>query len=150
MMPVDGTGAPQLLLHSEHGERAGALSWDSKWIAYDSTESGRREVWIQPVPPNGSRRQVSSGGGFGPQWREDGRELFYVAADGQMMAVAITPGRTPIVGAVTPLFQTLRREGAAGFRVSPDGTRFLISRPPDLSETDPITVIVNWRSTIRR
>jgi hypothetical protein len=151
MIPADGSGPPQLLLHSPAGERAGKLSPDMKWIAYDSTESGRREIWLQPMPPapSGNRWQVSNGGGFAPQWRGDGRELFYLAADGKMMAVAITPGPTPIIGASTPLFQTLRREGASGFQVSRDGSQFLLSGPPDLADTDPITVIVNWARTSR-
>jgi hypothetical protein len=119
-----------------------------KWIAYDSTESGRREVWIQPYPPTGDRWQVTTTGGINPQWRGDGKELFYVAADGMLTAVAIGPGASPQVGSATPLFQTLRREGAAGFAMSADGRRFLLAMPPSGLDVTPITVRLNWRSAI--
>jgi hypothetical protein len=121
-----------------------------RWIAYDSTESGRREIWIQPLPPNGSRWHVSTGGGFSPRWRGDGRELFYLAPDGMLIAVPVTPGPTPIIGAPTRLFQTMRREGGAGVAVSHDGQRFLVNAPPTTGDSEPITVIVNWRSMIAR
>jgi len=121
-----------------------------KRIAYDSTESGRREVWIQPFPPTGDRWQVSTNGGTSPQWRRDGKELFYIAADGMLTAVSVGSGPVPVIGAATPLFQTLRREGAAGFHVSSDGQRFLMSVPPEYGEMTPITVRLNWRSTIEQ
>src|SRR5262249_37840488 len=97
MIPADGDGVPQVVLHGPPGERDGHLSPDMTWIAYDSTEAGGREVWLQPMPPNGTRWQVSTLGGVSPRWRDDGRELFYVAPDGNMMAVAFTPGPTPVV-----------------------------------------------------
>jgi Tol biopolymer transport system component len=146
-IPVNG-GRRELLLNSTHGERDGKLSPDMHWIAYDSTESGRREIWIQPLPPNGSRWQVSNGGGTAARWRADGRELFYIAADGKLMAVPVTPGETPKFGSPTALFQTLQREGGGSYTPSPDGQRFLVNVPLTAAETNPISVIVNWRSTI--
>ncbi len=149
-VPLDGKGQPELLLNSPHGERDGKLSPDMRWIAYDSTESGRREVWIQPLPPNGSRWQVSNGGGTVPRWRSDGRELFYIAADGKLMAVPVSPGETPKFGSAIALFQTQQREGGGSYTPSADGQRFLINAPLGPEETDPISVIVNWRSMIGR
>jgi serine/threonine protein kinase len=150
VVPVGHGGAPTLLLHTEHGERDGKLSPDMRWIAYDSTESGRREIWIQPMPPNGSRWQVSTTGGFSPRWREDNRELFYSAAGGALMSVPVAAGPTPVLGAPVRLFQTVQVEGGSGFAVSPDGQRFLLTAPPQLADADPITVIVNWRSAIEK
>jgi serine/threonine protein kinase len=148
-IPVSGTGQPELLLKSPAGERDGKLSPDMHWIAYDSTESGRREIWIQPLPPNGSRWQVSNGGGTVARWRADGRELFYIAADGKLTAVPVSPGETPKFGAAIALFQTLQREGGA-YTPSADGQRFLINAPLGPAEADPISVIVNWRSAIAK
>jgi Tol biopolymer transport system component len=147
-VPVSGAGQPELLLNSPAGERDAKLSPDLHWIAYDSTESGRREIWIQPLPPNGSRWQVSNGGGTAPRWRADGRELFYIAADGKLVAVPVAPGETPKFGAAVALFQTLQREGGGNYTPSADGQRFLINAPLGSSEAEPISVIVNWRSTI--
>jgi eukaryotic-like serine/threonine-protein kinase len=147
-IPVSGAGQPELLLKSPAGERDGKLSPDMHWIAYDSTESGRREIWIQPLPPNGSRWQVSNGGGTAARWRADGRELFFIAADGKLMAVPVSPGETPKFGAAIALFQTLQREGGGTYTPSADGQRFLLNVPLGLAETDPIRVMVNWRSAI--
>jgi Tol biopolymer transport system component len=148
VVAADGRAPGKLVIQSEHGERSGAFSPDMKWIAYDSTESGRRDVWIQPFPPTGDRWQVSTTGGISPRWRGDGRELFYVGADGMMMAVSIGSGSAPVIGAATPLFQTLRREGTPGFAVSADGQRFLLTVPPSGSDVTPITVRLNWRAAI--
>jgi Tol biopolymer transport system component len=145
---VSGGGPPELLLSSANGERDGRLSPDMHWIAYDSTESGRREIWIQPIPPNGGRWQVSNGGGTSVRWRGDGRELFYIAANGKLTAVPVSPGDAPKFGTPIALFQTQQREGGGSYTPSPDGQRFLINAPLGPAETDPISVIVNWRAAI--
>jgi len=150
VVAADGRTPGTLVIQSQHGERGGKFSPDVKWIAYDSTESGRREVWIQPFPPTGDRWQVSTTGGISPQWRRDGRELFYIAADGILTAVSVGPGPVPVIGSATPLFQTLLREGAAGFHASSGGQRFLMMVPPPYAEVTPITVRLNWRSTIEQ
>ena len=138
VVAADGRTPATLVIQSQHGERGGTFSPDVKWIAYDSTESGRREVWIQPFPPTGDRWQVSTTGGISPQWRRDGRELFYIAADGMLTAVSVAPGPVPGIGAATPLFQTLVQEGAAGFLVSSDCRRFLMTVPPPYADVTPI------------
>jgi serine/threonine-protein kinase len=129
------------VIDSQHGERSGTFSPDTKWIAYDSTESGRREVWIQPFPPNGNRWQVSTAGGATPQWQGDGKQLFYIAGDGMLTSVSVGRGAAPLIGRATPLFQSLRR---AGYSVSPDGQRFLMTVPPGPADVVPITVRLNW------
>jgi Tol biopolymer transport system component len=150
VVAADGRTPGTLVIQSQHGERGGAFSPDMTWIAYDSTESGRREVWIQPFPPSGDRWQVSTTGGIAPQWRRDGKELFYIAADGMLTAVSIGPGTAPVIGGPAPLFQTLHREGGAGFHVSSDGKRFLMSLPPTADAVTPITVRLNWRSAMEQ
>jgi Tol biopolymer transport system component len=147
-IPVSGGGPAEMLLNSANGERDGKLSPDMHWIAYDSTESGRREIWIQPIPPNGGRWQVSNGGGTSARWRGDGKELFYIAADGKLTAVPVSPGDAPKFGTPIALFQTQQREGGDGYTPSPDGQRFLINAPLGPADTDPISVIVNWRAAI--
>ena len=90
------------------------------------------------------------GGGFSPRWRRDGREIYYVAADGKLTAVAVRGGTTPEFGSPAPLFQTMFRQGAYGsYAVSHDGQRFLMNVPPD-AEMTPVTVVVNWEAALKR
>jgi serine/threonine protein kinase len=149
--PVSGPGKPRAVVNSEHSEREGRFSPDGLWIAYDSTESGRREVWVQPFPPTGSKWQVSTTGGFSPRWRQDSTELFFIATDGRLMATPITLGATVKFDAPTPLFQTMFREALYGaYEVAADGKRFLINVPPDGRDAKPITVVINWAELLNR
>jgi hypothetical protein len=146
-----GVAEPPIpVAQTAHGEREGRFSPDGRWIAYDSTETGRREAWIQPFPPTGARWQISRTGGVSPQWRPDGKELFYVAGDGKLMAVAIeTAGNAVKAGSPLALFQTIYQGGVyAHYAASSDGQRFLVPVPPALEDAAPITVVVNWTSTL--
>jgi Tol biopolymer transport system component len=148
---LSGDRKPFPVAQSPHGEREGAFSPDVRWLAYDSTETGRREVWVQPFPPTGARWQISTAGGVSPRWRGDGRELFYVAADGRLTAVPITAGAGFQWGAPRALFETPFRSGTyAPLQVSDDGQRFLMQKAPDTAEESPITVIVNWTARLPR
>jgi Tol biopolymer transport system component len=148
--PLAHDQTPFPVAQTEHGEREGTFSPDVRWLAYDSTETGQREVWVQPFPPTGARWQISTTGGVSPRWRADGRELFYVAADGRLMAVAVTPGPTFRWSAPQALFETIFRGGTyAPFAVSRDGQRFLMNTPSRI-DAAPITVIVNWPERVGR
>jgi serine/threonine protein kinase/Tol biopolymer transport system component len=150
-LPLSGDRRPFPVVQTEAGEREGQLSPDSRWMAYDSSATGRREVWIQSFKNPNSRWRISSGGGFSPRWRGDGKELYYVAADGKVMAVSIGSGNTPQPGTPVALFQTMFREGAYGsYAVSRDGQRFLLKIPPDRGDLTPITVVINWTSALVR
>jgi serine/threonine protein kinase len=150
-LSVDDGQKPFPVVRTEHAERGGRLSPDVRWVAYDSTESGRREVWVQPFPPTGSKWQISTRGGSSPRWRGDGKELFYIAADGNLNAVAIDAGRTFQSSAPQPLFQTIfRGDVTQGYTVSPDGKRFLINVPPGVDEITPITVVTNWTALLHK
>ena len=93
--------------------------------------------------------QVSSAGGQEPRWRQDGKELFYVSADGKMMAVAVTTGASFKVGSPLALFQTHRRQPFSlpdvfSYDVSGDGQRFLILTKVDEANAAPLSVLLNW------
>jgi hypothetical protein len=129
----------------------GEFSPDGRWLVYESNESGRYEVYVQPFPQAGGKWQVSSAGGTQPRWRRDGRELYYVAPDARLMAVAVAPGvdSTALnLGAPVPLFQTRLVSVSGGparqsYAVARDG-RFLMSTIVDDPSPSPITVVVNW------
>ncbi len=124
----------------------GTLSPDGRWLAYASDVSGRYEVYVQSFPGGGGKRQVSTGGGSSPRWRRDGRELFYYAADGKLMAAAVKNGESFETGAAVSLFEfragTL--QGLAPYAVTADGQRFLINAMVETEPNAPLTVVVNW------
>jgi WD40-like Beta Propeller Repeat len=128
-------------------EREAHFSPDSRWIAYASNETGRSEVYVQSFPPSGFKMRVSSEGGREPRWREDGRELFYLAADGFLMSVPVTAGRGLEAGIASPLFDTpwdsWNLANTLMYDVSSDGQRFLFACIGDDAEP-AITVIFNW------
>jgi Tol biopolymer transport system component len=135
----------------EHPE----FSPDGHWTAFDSTESGQREVYVQSLP-GGPKRQVSIGGGQMPVWNRNGSELFYAAKDGMLMSVImrLAVGRLEIAEP-QPLF--LLRLGVSGeiqfhrhpYDVSPDGQRFLVIRRAPDAEGDGVVVVTNWTAVLR-
>jgi serine/threonine protein kinase len=145
-------GAPVVVARTDAAEAYGQLSADGKWIAYQSNESGQAEIYVQPFLRPGPKSRVSTNGGIQVRWRPDGQELFYLAADGRLMAVPIraaSNNSTIEPGAAIPLFWT-HMYGAAQsssalfpqYSVSPDGQRFLINTISEVP-AGPITVVLN-------
>ncbi|MGQ0732287.1 MAG: protein kinase domain-containing protein [Acidobacteriota bacterium] len=135
-------------------ESDGALSPDGRWVGYQTNESGRFQIVVQPFPNATWKRQVSTRGAVSPRWSADGRELYYLALDGMLNAVAIKETETDLqAGLPLPLFQT-RLVAASGtgirkeYAVAPDG-RFLVNRPVDENSASPITLVLNWKPTVK-
>ena len=126
------------------------LSPDERWIAYNSLESGRWEVYVASFPSFGGKRQVSSGGGCQAHWRKDGKELFYLSLQGKLMAVDVATGPLFEAGAPRELFQTpiLVNPLIDQYAVTGDGRRFILGTP--LGEEEPITVMLNWTAGLKR
>ena len=103
--PGSGEAKPFPVVRTEANETAGTLSPDGRWLAYASDVSGRYEVYVQSFPGGGGKRQVSTGGGNHPRWRRDGRELFYYAGDGKLMAAPVRSGESFEMGAAVSLFE---------------------------------------------
>ena len=93
-------------LHGEFDENTGDFSPDGRWVAYESNESGRYEIYVQPFPGPGGKWQVSTNGGTAPVWRRDGKELFYVAPDRKLMAVPVKTGAVFEPETAAPLFES--------------------------------------------
>jgi Tol biopolymer transport system component len=150
-LPLDGDRKPFLVVKSRSGRiDEPTFSPDGKWIAYNSDESGRFEVYLSPFPSTGARWQVSSGGGVQPTWRRDGRELYFLALDAEMMAVDARLGASPELGTPRALFRTkLSPAGTVDqYAPSPDGQRFIIMTP--LSDADdPPTMLVGWPALVK-
>ncbi len=125
-------------------------------MAYQTNESGRFEVVVQPFPEAGGKWQVSTAGGVAPRWRADGKELYFLAPDATMMAVPVTvAGASLEAGTPLPLFRTRIVDGGTvtnnrpQYAVARDG-RFLINQPVADATVAPITLILNWQPTAKK
>jgi Tol biopolymer transport system component len=148
VLPLSGDRQPFPVLQTPAVEDNAAFSPDGRWIAYQSNASGRDEVYVRSFPPAGGEVLVSRNGGTQPRWRGDGRELFFLAADGSVMAAAVSSGTTFTANeprTILPASMTLVIRHA--YAVSPDGQRIL---RPVLDQRNPsvLTVVPNWPSTI--
>jgi Tol biopolymer transport system component len=127
------------------------FSPDGHWLAFNSTEAGRTEVYVQPFPGPGERVRISTAGGVQPKWRGDGKELFYVAPDGNLNAVDLRIEADRVVPTkLTPLFQSGLSAliYADQYGVAADGQRFLLLKPLAREAQAPIVVVLNWASSI--
>jgi eukaryotic-like serine/threonine-protein kinase len=135
-LPTSGDRKPVALLHPPFFRGRFKFSPDGRWLAYHSDESGRSEVYVSRFPSLTGTRQVSADGGYAPVWRKDGRELFYMAGNGQLMSLDIQAGADLKTGPPRPLFRPDIRIASANmgqFGVAENGQRFLvieIPRPP--------------------
>ncbi len=129
------------LLQTRFQDMGGFFSPDGRWIAYVSDESGAREVYVQPFPPNGAKWQISSSGGGAPRWRRDGRELFF-AGETKMMSVAVTTNESSFSAAVPQIL--FDAQVLSGYDVTADGQRFLINKLVNDEVQQPVTVVLNW------
>jgi eukaryotic-like serine/threonine-protein kinase len=137
-----------LFLKALSPPRAGRFSPDGKWVAYASNESGKWEVYVTSFPEAHGKWQVSNAGGEQPRWRSDGRELYYLASDGKIMAAPVTTGANFDAGTPVALFQANPRELVAtseqfSYDVSKDGQKFLINTQLKTAMT-PMSVVMNW------
>ncbi len=143
------------LWHAKWTVRNAQFSPDGRWIAYASNETGSMEIYVSPFPSGNGKWQVSNAGGQEPRWRQDGKELFYVSAEGKMMAVAVKTAASFEYGSPVALFQTHRRQqvsaqDAFSYDVSGDGQRFLVATKVDEANAAPLSVLLNWASGMEK
>ena len=160
VLPMEGDRKPFVFLKTNFDERRAKFSPDGRWVAYMSNESGRYEIYVRPFNGNapgtsvGGQWQVSTSGGISPRWRADGKEVYYIAPDGKLMATPITAsGATVEPGSPVALFQTRIVGGGtdvtmgANYDVSVDG-RFLINTVLE-NTASPITLLQNWTAALK-
>ncbi|MGH9955584.1 MAG: protein kinase domain-containing protein [Pyrinomonadaceae bacterium] len=153
VLPMTGDRQPTKFLQTEFNEQQAQFSPDGKWLAYVSDESGAQEVYVRTFPDSGGKWRVSTGGGNQPAWRRDGSELFYIAADRQLMSVDFRLGAAFEASVPKGLFVT-RVIALADFRnqyePTADGQRFLINSTLESAEAAPISVVVNWMADLKK
>jgi Tol biopolymer transport system component len=144
---------PSRVVHvttSPFDEGAPALSPDGRWIAYQSNETGRSEVFVIDFPGGARKWQLSRSGGQTPSWRSDGREVYFSGPDGAS-AVAVTAGSGTIESGTPERLPfpkgTLRADGRV---FSPDGKRFLAERFDSEAFTEPIRLVRGWRRLVEK
>ncbi len=142
---------PRVVANTPAHEALAQFSPDGRWVAYQTNESGRFEVVVQPFPDAGGKWHVSAAGGVAPRWRADGQELYFLAPDATMMAVPVTAaGASLAAGMPVSLFPSRIRGGGSvatdrpQYDVARDG-RFLINQPVADATAAPITLILNWQ-----
>jgi len=159
VLPLSGERGQQKpfpFLQTEFNETHAQFSPDGRFIAYVSDESGRAEVYVQSFPASGGKWQISTGGGDQPQWRRDGKELFYLAPDKTLLAVPVAAGDAFEPGSPVALFATrvplgsLTSDRNHYVVAGDDGGRFLINNLVEEGNKNPITFVLNWTAGLKR
>jgi len=162
VLPLDGDRKPRRIVQTVTAAYDGQFSPNGRWIAYTSKESGREQVYVVPFEATkvlntaageatspGNKWQISpSGGGF-PRWRRDGKEIFYVGRDGQMMAAEVEEKSNRLeIRKAMPLFKAaVCSSSVAPYDVTADGRRFVINTETRNDNT-PLTLVVNWTARL--
>ena len=142
-----GDAEPELLLSTEFSERTPHFSPDARWFAYSTDETGQSEIFVRRFPMTDEKWRISNSGGQQPLWSRDGKEIFFVALNGRLMAVPVTTGSSFSAGPPQPLFRTsVTLTGVSRqYAVSADGQRFLMVVPTQDFDSERFRVLLNWR-----
>ncbi|HTR45755.1 MAG TPA: protein kinase, partial [Verrucomicrobiae bacterium] len=164
VLPLTGDKKPAPFLKTEFNEAEGHFSPDGRFIAYQSDESGRNEIYVRTFSPDalasgtntGGKWQISAGGGAGPRWRRDGKELYYISSDGKLMEADVAAGPNFQSAAPKSLFSLSGPRADPGIGISavwdaaPDGARFLLPRLAGREDTTPFNVVLNWQTALKK
>ena len=158
-LPMESDAKPFPVVGTTAEERDGQFSPDGQWVAYQSNESGRFEIYLQAFPKPIDRWRISTTGGTQVRWGRPSSEILYVALDGQLMAVPIrldSKRQTVDVGTPAALFRPrLAVSGGSAvnrqqYTVSPDGQQFLINTLTEDAIVSPVTLVLNWRPRLEQ
>ena len=153
---------PILYLTSQFNQLQARFSPDGRWVAYESNESGKNEVYVRPFNPGGGsvagdgKWMISNGNGMQPRWRRDGKQILYWNSTGKLMAVDVdTSGSSIKAGIPMPLFDLpIGGPGTGGLTnlwdLTPDGGQILASTEIGSAATTPITIVLNWQSVLTK
>jgi dipeptidyl aminopeptidase/acylaminoacyl peptidase len=151
VLPSDGDAKPETILTKSFRIDEPHVSPDGRWLAYNSEESSRWEVYVAPFRREGERVRVSTEGGGQPRWRGDGKELFYVSRDGQLMAVDVrATGDRIDIGLPVALFSGVIADPTTDhYSATADGQRFLVPVPVGQEFQRRLHVVTNWTSLLK-
>jgi serine/threonine-protein kinase len=153
VLTIEGEGKAQPFLQTPSNESAPMFAPDGRWLAYQSDETGRKEIYVRPFPGPGGKYQISTEGGTESVWARNGRELFYRNGD-KMMAAAVET--KPVFAAAKPrlLFEAPYEPALytfpADYDVSPDGQRFLMVKASEAESVAQINVVLSWFEDLKR
>ncbi len=152
LLPLSGDKKPTAFgLPSVYSPVQARISPDGKYLAFSANDSGGTNVYIQAMPPNTGKWQISVDGGVQPRWRGDGKELFFLSLDQKMMAVDVALGATLTWGIPHELFQASPFFlNASPYDVTGDGQKFLMYSPTESAGNAPITVVLNWWAGLKK
>jgi serine/threonine protein kinase len=150
ILPLFGDRKPFTIIPSPFDQDEPHFSPDVKWLVYDSNESGTWEVYVVSFPEADQKQKISTNGGVSPRWRGDGKEIYYLSLEGEIMAVDFKADQIIEAGKPHVLFDAdldvIPKEDQ--YDVTRDGQRFLILKPLADTAYTPITVTLNWTSLI--
>jgi Tol biopolymer transport system component len=150
ILPLEGDRKPLSFVRTSFQDWFGEFSPDGKWIAYESNESGRSEIYVRPFPGPGGKWQISSEGGARPEWSRDGRELLYMSGE-RLMRVPVDTARVFSAGKPELLFGCACYESGRYYEVGADGKHFLfIQNAEPVSPVGQINVVLGWRPELER
>jgi len=153
ILPMTGDRKPYVLLQTQFAEGNAVFSPDGRWLAHQSTESGKAEVYVTSFPQAGGKWQVSQGGGIVPRWRHDGAGLYFRMPDGKLMEASVaSKGGAAEVG--TPHQVSKIQLGEFGpntwaYESAPKEDRFIVLRPEKTIST-PLALVTHWVEGIKR
>ena len=138
-------------LEGPFNEQNGHISPDGQWVAYQSDESGRFEIYVRPFPnAQGGKWQISSAGGMDPRWARGGKELLYFSGNDTLSAVTVSADESGFRATKTePLFRAARTANRTNYSVTSDGQRFLINTVAEAANGATISVVLNWPQTLK-
>jgi len=139
-------------LKTGFNELFGQFSPDGQWVAYSSDLSGQSEIYVTPFSRPKERHQISTNGGGRPRWRRDGKELYYIAPDAKLMATETRISEKSVEAGPTHALLTITGSTAGGYpyEVSADGQRILTSIPVGDGAIQPVTLVQNWTSALKK
>jgi Tol biopolymer transport system component len=151
LLPLDGKSPSPLLELPNASLYNAQISGDGQWMAYQSDESGKGEIYISPYPKPVGRLQISTAGGRDPHWRRDGKALYYVAPDGKLTEAGLKEvhGTLQVVS-LRSLWQMKFSSFNDSFDVSPDATRFVVDTLSTDETPAPLSLVLNWTAELKK
>jgi len=149
-LPLTGDRKLSTLVKEQGDQNNAQVSPDGQWLVYVSNESGRSEIYVQGMGRQKGKYQISVAGGSSPHWSPNGKELYFINAEGMLMTVSVQTAQTWKSAPPIHLFKLRQETGTlSNYIPAPDGRRFLLTTPLPETTPLPIKVILNWTARFK-